>query len=88
MNNTQHEKQWLPCPPFKKSELPLHGPHSLWFPSSRIFPPLSLRCPTMCSPPHTTAMFDLVKLVLVILQKSLFTHGGVKSSSISDPLSY
>ena len=54
------------------------GPTHYGFPSQGIFPPLSLRYPTMCSPPHAAALFDLVKLDLIILQKPLFTHGGVK----------
>ena len=64
------------------------GPTLYGFLHQGKFPPLSLRCPTRCFPPYTSALFDLVKLDLAFLQMSPFTHEGVKSSSKADPLSY
>ena len=53
-------------------------------------PSLLFHCagPQNTFPSPTTAQFDLVKLDLAFLQNPPFTHGGVKSSSISDPLSH
>ena len=64
------------------------GPNLLGFLLQGIFPPLSLRCPIGCFPPHISMLFDLVKLNQASLQISPFTHEGVKSSSKVDPFPY
>ena len=52
-------------------------------------PSLLFHCasPQDTFPSPTTTQFDMDKLDLAFLQKSPFTHGGVKSRSISDNIS-
>ena len=65
-----------------------HGSHSLGFPPPRNLPPihttLSLKVFSTSYPSAT----DLVKVDLVHMQMTLFTHEGVKSSSYDDPFSH
>ena len=64
-----------------------HGSRSLGFPSPKNPPPiytvLSLKVFTTSYP----STIDLVKLDLVHMKMSLFTHEGVKSGSYDDPFS-
>ena len=64
------------------------GPNQLWFPTPRNFPPtISAFSHKMLSTSYPSVV-DLVKLDLVLMQKLLFTHEGVKSSLYVDPFSY
>ena len=59
--------------------------HSLGFPPPRNIPPtISVLSHKMISTSYPNTV-DLVKLDLVHMKKSLFTHEGVKSSSYGDP---
>ena len=66
----------------------LYGSHSLWFPPPNnplpIHTALSIKVFSSSSP----SAVDLVKLDLVSMQMSPFTHRGVKSSSYDYPLSH
>ena len=64
------------------------GPHSLGFPPPRNLPPtISALSHKMISTSYPSVV-DLVKLDLVHMQMTLFTHEGVKSSSYDDPFSH
>ena len=64
------------------------GPHSLGFPPPRNLPPtISVLSHKMISTSYPNVV-DLVKLDLVHMKMSLFTHEGVKSSSYDDPFSH
>ena len=64
------------------------GPHSLGFPPPRNIPPtISALSHKMMYTSYPNAI-DLVKLDLVHMKKSLFTHEGVKFSYKNDPLSH
>ena len=64
------------------------GSHSLGFPPPRNIPPtISALSPKMISTSYPSAV-DLVKLDLVHMKMSSFTHEGVKSSSYDDPFSH
>ena len=65
-----------------------HGSHSLGFPPPRNLPPIHIALPLKVISTSYPSAIDLVKLDLVHMQKSLFTHEGVKSSSCDDPFSY
>ena len=61
------------------------GSHSLGFPPPRNLPPtIIVLSPKMISTSYPSVV-DLVKLDLVHMQMTLFTHEGVKSSSYDDP---
>lgn len=64
------------------------GPHLLGFRSPRNIPPtISKLSHKMISTSYPKAV-DLVKRDLVHMQKSLFTHDGVKSNFYVDSLSH
>ena len=66
----------------------LHGSHSLRFPPPNnplpIHTTLSIKVFSTSSP----SVIDLVKIDLVSMQMSSFTHKGVKDSSYDYPLSH
>ena len=64
------------------------GPHSWGFPPPRNLPPtISALSHKMISTSYPNIV-DLVKIDLVHMQKSLFTHEGVKSNFYVDHLSH
>ena len=65
-----------------------HGSHSLGFPPPSNLPPINVVLSLKVFSTSYPSAIDLVKLDLVHLQMTLFTHEGVKTSSNDDPLSY
>ena len=66
-----------------------HGSRSLGSPRPRNIPPtIFLLSPKMILATSYPSAVDLVKLDLVHMKMSLFTHEGVKYSSYVDPFSH
>ena len=65
-----------------------HWSHSLGFPSPKKPPPIHTALSLKAFSTSYPIVVDLVKLDLVHMKMTLFTHEGVKSGSCDDPFSH